>query len=215
MSGFEVFNNAGSVVINSDQTHTLFDTFDTPGIVDVGAYNQPTPFGNLRELGFTSHGWQRYQDYLYWVQLNPGAWCMPGANMFKPGTFRVIRTTRLKSIESGFLDVFDGNGNLIWSAKSAATMPRIMTYVDIPQNYDLNNATWSIAPGFSPFFLWNQCPGNLSDDGEVVGYSGLCVRWDGSNIQFAYVSRYQRTYLDIFNGRGNFRLPLAKFIGHN
>lgn len=216
MSGFEVFNNAGSTVINSDQVHTLFDAVDTPGIVEVGAYNQPSPFGNLSELGFTAHNWSRKQDFLYWIQLTTNnAWCFPGANMFKPGTFRVIRTTRNKAVQSGFLDVFDSSGKLIWSAKSAATMPRIMKYVDIPQNHNLNSSVFSLTPGFNPFFLWNQCPGNLSDDGEVVGYSGVFIRWTGSQIQFGYTSKYQRTYQQVFNGRGNFRLPLAKFQGYN
>lgn len=216
MSGFEVLNNDGSTIINSDQVHTLFDAVDTPGIVEVGAYNQTTPFGNLSELGFTAYNWNKRVDCLYWIQLTTNnAWCFPGASMFKPGTFRVIRTTRNKSIETGFLDVFDSTGKMIWSAKSAATMPRILKYVDIAQNYDLNANVYSLTPGFNPFFLWNQCPGNLSDDGVVVGYSGLCVKWTGSQIQFGYVSKYQKKFTEVFNGRGNFRLPLAKFQGYN
>lgn len=216
MSGFEILNDSGSTIINSDQVHTLFDAVDTPGIGPTGDYNLDTPFGSLQELGFTAANWTTKVDYLYWIQLTTNnAWCFPGGQMFKPGTFRIIRTSRLKAIQSGFCDVFDATGKLIWSAASAGTMPRIMDYVDIDQNYNLNANVVSITPGFNPFFLMNQCPGNISDDGTVIGYSGLFVKWTGSQLQFGYRSRYQRTYQQVFNGRGNFRLPLAKFQGYN
>ncbi|MGQ0422444.1 hypothetical protein ACT4US_31230, partial [Bacillus sp. HC-Mk] len=74
--------------------------------------------------------------------------------------------------------MLDSSGNIIWSAVSASKMPRVVGFFDVPANYDLQNNTFSITPGFNPWILVNNCPGNLSDDGETVGYSGLSLSGD-------------------------------------
>jgi hypothetical protein len=76
----------------------------------------------------------------------------------------MIRTTRNIGMQSGYLDVFDSAGNLIWSAASASKMPGLLVF-DVPANYDLQNNTFALNLSFNPWILVNNCPGNLSDDG--------------------------------------------------
>ncbi|MGQ7172706.1 hypothetical protein ACUOCP_46010, partial [Escherichia sp. R-CC3] len=78
--------------------------------------------------------------------------------------------------------------------------------------YDLQNNTFSITPGFNPWILVNNCPGNLSDDGETVGYSGLALKWTGSQLQGRYISSNQRNWSQTMQGRG-LRIPIARFVG--
>jgi hypothetical protein len=56
----------------------------------------------------------------------------------------MIRTARNIGMQSGYLDVFDSSGSLIWSAASASSMPRVVGFFDVPANYDLQNNTLAI-----------------------------------------------------------------------
>lgn len=216
MSGFEVFNNAGVSVINSDHKHSLFDSVYNPRVPYVGDYDLGTKFGNLSELGYLNTLDRRKDGFLYWIQFTQNnAWAFPGSDLFKAGNFRVIRTSRTKGITSGYCDVFDSNGQLIWSAASAGTMPRIMGFLDVAPSFDLNNNIASVTPGFNPFFLWGACAGSMSTDGVVAGYSGNLMRWTGSQLQTTWINRNQRTFQQIYNGRGNMKIPYAKFQGYN
>jgi hypothetical protein len=115
-------------------------------------------------------------------------------------------------MQSGYLDVFDTGGNLIWSAASASKMPRVVGFFDVPANYDLQNNTLSVSLSFNPWILVNNCPGNLSDDGTVTGYSGIVLKWTGSQLQGRYISKNQRSWSQTFQGRG-LRIPIAQFVG--
>lgn len=216
MSGFEVFNNSGAVTINSDQKHTIFDSIYNPRPLNTGDYNLSTKFGNISELAYINAGDIRKDGFLYWIQFTGNnQWGFPGSDMFKPNSIRVIRTSRNKTPSSGYLDVFDASGNLIFSAASAATMPRIMGFLDVPGSYDLTNNIVSVTPGFNPFFLWNACHGAMDTDGVASGYSGNLMRWTGSQLQTTWISSKQRGFNEIFNGRGNLKIPYAKFQGYN
>lgn len=218
MSGFEVFNNDGATVINSDQIHTLFDSIRTPGIGHTGDLDESTTFGNLNQLGFISPiSNSRVDGYLHWIQFTTnGGWAFPGPGLFKPGTFRVIRTSRNKNPVSGYLDVFDSSGKLIWSAQSATTMPRVVGYVDIPSSYNLEANIFSISPGFNPFFLWDAVAGTVDIPEEAQSsFSGSLVRWTGSQLQFHWIRRNCMSFSALFSGRGNFRIPYARFQGYN
>ncbi|MCP5581319.1 hypothetical protein NL290_27960, partial [Klebsiella pneumoniae] len=85
-------------------------------------------------------------------------------------------------VESGYLDVMNGNGDLIWSAKSASRVPRVRGFIDLPANSPVDSQIVSFSPGFNPWILMNMVPGNISDDGESTGYSGLLIKWTGSEI---------------------------------
>ena len=216
MSGFEVLNDAGVVLINSDQKHTIFDSIVTPGMLNTGDYNVSTPFGNVSSLAYLNYNFKREDGYLYWIQFTANnGWGYPGANLFVPNSIRVIRTSRNKPNVSGYLDVFDANGNLVWSAASAATMPRIMGFLDVAGNVNLEGQVVSVTPGFNPFFLWNNCFGQWSDDGFAVGYSGNLMRWTGSQLQTTWIRNNQKSFAEIFSGRGRLKIPYARFQGYN
>lgn len=217
MSGFEIFNDAGASVINSDQRHTVFADIKTYELTRLADYEGNTPFGNLNQLRSPLYDYDfRKPDYLYWLQFTTPAWCFPGAELYQPGTFRVIRTTRNYNPQSGYLDVFDSGGNLIWSAQSAAQMPRIMGFADIDSNYPLNGNVASFYPGFNPFFLLNSCPGSatIPDEG-TSGFNGVIIRWTGDRLDVSWIRRNQADYSTVFAGRGNLRILYGKFLGHN
>lgn len=216
MPGFEVFNNSGSVLINSDQKHTIYHSAFNIQVGAVGDYELNTPFGNLHSLGYANDATNRSDGYLHWIQfMSNGAWAFPGSGLFLPGTARVIRTSRNMQFPSGVLDVFDGSGQLIWSAVGAASMPRVTGFLEVAGNYPLEGNVVSASPGYNPFFLWESCMGQMSYDGVAAGYSGNLMRWTGSQLQTTWIRRNQRGFNDIFNGRGNMKIPMAKFLGWN
>ncbi|MBY6289493.1 hypothetical protein K5X92_00665 [Enterobacter bugandensis] len=212
MSGFEVYNSAGKLLVDSQNRSTLFyDQRSLGAVTEKGFYRVDSPFGDGSTLGFTQH--QFWNDgNLRWLQLDANKYGLPGADLLEDNAGRMIRTTRNIGMQSGYLDVFDAGGNLIWSAASASKMPRVVGFFDVPASYDLQNNTFTINLGFNPWILINNCPGNLSDDGGATGYSGIALRWTGSQLQGRYISKNQRNWSQILQGRG-LRIPIAQFVG--
>lgn len=212
MSGFAVWNQAGFQTINSDQRHTVLVNAYTPPLIDVGAVDGNTPFGRFVQLGWLHPNYYPTPNNLYWFRLNAGAWCFPGAWMFQPNTVQFCVTSRVQALNSGYLDVMDGGGNLIWSANSAANMPRILSLLDI--NGGVDSAVQGMQPGFSPWILMGACPGNFSVEEVSNGYSGLIFRWDGATLQTYWVRLNQNgTFANTFGDKGGLRIPLAYFNG--
>lgn len=212
MSGFEIFNEHGKLTIDSSNRSTLFYDLRATGITfDKSSFSISSPFGNGSTLGYIPTTlWN--DGNLRWLQLSPGKYGMPGANLLEDNAGNIIRTSRYLNMQSGYLDVFDASGALIWSALSASQMPRVMSFIDIPAGYDLQNNTAVFTLGFNPWILVNACPGNASDDGTGVGYSGLLIKWTGSQLQVRYVSKNQKSWSQTFMGYG-IRVPLAQFVG--
>ncbi|WP_409244190.1 hypothetical protein [Enterobacter cloacae] len=212
MSGFEVYNSDGKLLVDSQNRSTLFYDQRTLGAVtDKGAYRVNSPFGDGSKLGFTQQSFWN-DGRLRWLQLGTNKYGFPGADMLEDNAGSMIRTARNIGLQSGYLDVFDSAGSLIWSAASASKMPRVVGFFDVPANYDLQNNTFSVSLSFNPWILVNNCPGNLSDDGTVVGYSGVVLKWTGSQLQGRYISNNQRSWSQTFQGRG-LRIPIAQFVG--
>lgn len=212
MSGFEVYNSAGKLLVDSQNRSTLFyDQRSLGAVTEKGFYRVDSPFGDGSTLGFTQQ--QFWNDgNLRWLQLDTNKYGLPGADLLEDNAGRIIRTTRNIGMQSGYLDVFDAGGNLIWSAASASKMPRVVGFFDVPASYDLQNNTFTINLGFNPWILINNCPGNLSDDGGATGYSGIALRWTGSQLQGRYISKNQRNWSQTLQGRG-LRIPIAQFVG--
>ncbi len=213
--GFEVYNDAGALQIDSDNKTTLFsDIRNIDGLTDNGYYKIDNPFGGSYPFGFLKPADTPVPGYLYWFRLNAGAFAMPGAFSFQNGSGQIIRTTRNLGVESGYLDVMNGNGDLIWSAKSASRVPRVRGFIDLPANSPVDSQIVSFSTGFNPWILMNMVPGNISDDGESTGYSGLLIKWTGSEIQVKYTSKYQKNFSQSFGGRGGLKIPYAYFQGY-
>ena len=212
MSGFEVYNSDGKLLVDSQNRSTLFYDQRTLGAVtDKGSYRVNSPFGDGSTLGFTPQSFWN-DGRLRWLQLGTNKYGLPGADMLEDNAGSMIRTARNISMQSGYLDVFDSAGTLIWSAASASRMPRVVGFFDVPANYDLQNNTFSVSLSVNPLILVNNCPGNLSYHGTVVGYSGVVLKWTGSQLQGRYISNNQRSWSQTFQGRG-LRIPIAQFVG--
>lgn len=212
MSGFEVYNSAGKLLVDSQNRSTLFyDQRSLGAVTEKGFYRVDSPFGDGSTLGFTQQ--QFWNDgNLRWLQLDANKYGLPGVDLLEDNAGRMIRTTRNIGMQSGYLDVFDAGGNLIWSAASASKMPRVVGFFDVPASYDLQNNTFTINLSFNPWILVNNCPGNLSDDGGATGYSGIALKWTGSQLQGRYISKNQRNWSQTLQGRG-LRIPIAQFVG--
>lgn len=212
MSGFEVYNGSGKLLVDSQNRSTLFyDQRLTGAVTDKGFYRVDSPFGDGSTLGHTQQ--QFWNDgSLRWLQLDANKYGLPGANLLEDNAGRMIRTARNIGMQSGYLDVFDSSGSLIWSAASASSMPRVVGFFDVPANYDLQNNTLAINLTFNPWILINNCPGNITTDGTVGGYSGIVLKWTGSQLQGRYISKNQRSWSQTIQGRG-LRIPIAQFVG--
>lgn len=212
MSGFQVYNNNGKLLIDSDNRSTLFyDQRNLGAVTDIGFYEVNSPFGNGSTLGFMPTTYWA-DGRLRWVQLKPGKYGMLGANLIEADAGVMTRTDRNIAMQSGYLNVYDSSGSLVWTANSASKMPRVKAFVDIPANYDLQDKVFSVDLTFNPWILVNNCPGNLTDDGTVTGYSGIMLKWTGSQLQVSYVSKNQRNWNQSIQSRG-IRIPLAQFVG--
>ncbi|MGQ7173018.1 hypothetical protein ACUOCP_48345, partial [Escherichia sp. R-CC3] len=79
-----------------------------------------------------------------WLQLGTNKYGLPGADLLEDNAGSMIRTARNIGMQSGYLDILDSSGNIIWSAVSASKMPRVVGFFDVPANYDLQNNTFII-----------------------------------------------------------------------
>lgn len=212
MSGFEVTNQNGVVTINSDQRHTVVIASGAPTMDNfTGDMDRSTPFGNLNVLSALAQASYPRSNNLYWFRMNAGAWSFPGAWYFQRGTINFVTTSRVQALTSGYLDVFDSSGALIWSAISAANMPRVQTVLNIQaMNTD---QVYSVSLSYNPYILLGACPGEASDDGTVAGQSGILMRWTGSQLQYTWTNQYGKTFAEVFGGRGGLKIPLAVFNG--
>ena len=214
MSGFEAYNSAGKLMVDSsNRTTSIYDLRNTGSVTDKGTIIVTSTFGNGTTLGYLNSQFWNDGSSLRWMQMNSGRYGMPGADFFEDNAGRVMRTRRSVAIESGYLDVFNATGSLVWSAVTASKAPRIIDFLDIPAGYDLTNNTFVKSVSFSPWILINSCPGNVTYDGETTGYSGLMIKWDGTNLLARYVSQLQKTWAQTFQSTG-LRIPLAVFTGY-
>lgn len=213
MSGFQAFNAAGKLQVDGTYKPAMISQYvNIGGLWDQGYYQINNPFGDAYSFGSLPQNFYPNPS-TRWVRLNAGAFCFPGAEAFQPNSGQMMISTASVGVSSGYLDVFDPSGNLIWSAVSASAVPRIIDFIDVPAGYDLQNNTWVKNLSFQPWFLMNAFPGNISDDGSVIGYSGVVIRWDGSQIQVRYISQYQNSYMTALGGIG-LKIPLAYFTGY-
>ncbi|MDU4540979.1 MAG: hypothetical protein E6Y55_07965 [Klebsiella michiganensis] len=207
--GAAIRNQNGAIVVDSNFRHTVFHDKRMPQIIDTGAYDGNMQFGRIRELGYLSPDYEPKPGFLHWFRLTPNTWGFPGAWMFKPGQVEIIRTSRTQALQKGVLNVYSESQELLWSDISSYNMPRIRGF--ITPSLAVDNNVEAISPGFNPWILLNNCPGNLSDDGSVIGYSGLTFHWDGGTLRYKWERRYQWPFTDVFGGKPILNIPYAIF----
>lgn len=210
MSGYQYFNEAGALVIDSNYKGTYYlDTRDFTGISDVGFYNITCQLGNSLDMGFANAS-VPLDDSLRWFKPNNNAkMFFTGPDWVTASAGSMARTRSDLPIISGYRDVFNAAGVLVWSAAMAARIPRILGFFDIPPNFDLDNAVYSQYIGTNVWISVSSVPGgNISDDGTVTGYSGPFFRFTNGTLQCQWVNRFQQTWASTLRPYG-LRIPYA------
>jgi hypothetical protein len=215
MSGFQCYNDAGKLTIDSDNRAIVTSQVKAMGTLsDTGYYQINSSFGNGSTLGFLGTNFFPASG-LRWFQLQSnGRYCFPGAYLYEAGTGRFMLSNRTVVLTSGYLDVCNSAGNLIWSAASAGTMPRVRGFFTIPAGHDLGTALTVTSPFADPWICVSQCVGNVSDDGTVTGYSGMLIKRNSStSFTLQYVNQYQMSYTAAM-GSAQVQIALASFTGY-
>lgn len=212
-AGFQAYNSAGVLQIDGTYKPAMIGTYKAiSGLTDYGYYQIPNPFGGDYTFGFLPQNFYSNPSCRF-VRLAAGQYAMLGADLYSANAGAMMMCTQNQGVSSGYCDVFNGSGALIWSAVSAASVPRLMDIVTIPPGYDLQANTYSVSLSYQPWIMSNCLPGNISDDGTVTGYSGVIVNWTGSQLQFRYVSKLQNSYSTALGSYG-LRIPLAYITGY-
>ena len=210
MSGFETYNTAGALVVSSDYTGTyLRDSRAYSAITDAGYFNINTPLGNGTDMGYVSNPYPT-DGNLLWFKFNNGAKIMFNGDQpygtANAGT--MARTGTDVATTSGYLDVFNAAGALVWSAVTAAKIPRILGFFDIPAGYDLDNTAYSQNIGTGTYLLASAAPSNLGGDGGTSGYSGVMFSYSGGVLNAFWARQNQRTWAATMKNYG-MRIPYA------
>lgn len=215
MSGFQVYNSAGALTIDSNNKSVVTSQLKAMGnLSDTGFYQINSAFGNGSTLGFLQDNFFPDQG-LRWFQIqNDGRYCFAGARLYEAGSGRFMISSNTNGISSGYLDVYDAGGQLIWSAASAGSMPRVQGFFSVPAGYDLSNALTLNTSFANPWICISQCPGNISDGGTATGYSGLLIRRNNStSFTLQYVNSKQKPYSTAMGNNG-LNIALCSFTGY-
>ncbi|WP_223565471.1 hypothetical protein [Pantoea sp. OVA07A] len=208
MSGYQVWNSAGALVIDSDFKGTYYqDAVNYAGITDIGYYDISCQLGNSTDMGHVSAS-VPLDDSLRWFKPNNNAkMFFTGPDWMTANAGSMARTRSDMPVESGYRDVFNSAGQLVWSAVMAAKIPRILGFFDVPANFDLDNTVYSQYIGTNTWFLISSIPGgNISDDGSVTGFSGPFFRFINGTLQCQWVNKNQQSWASTLKPYG-MRIP--------
>ena len=208
MSGYQVFNSAGALVVDADYKGTYYkDTVTYTGLTDIGYYNISCQLGNSTDMGHVINS-VALDDHLRWFKPNNNAkMFFTGPDWMTANAGSMARTRSDLPVESGYRDVFNSSGELIWSAVMAAKIPRILGFFDIPANFDLDNTVYSQSIGADVWILVSSIPGgNISDDGAVTGFSGPFFKFTNGTLQCQWVNQNQLTWANSLKPYG-LRIP--------
>lgn len=216
MSGFQLYNSAGYLTIDSESKGTVVSKYKTmPTLSSVGdPTGARTAFGNGSTLGYLPYNFFTDMQGLRWFQFTrTNSYCFPGAEAYEVGSGRFMSTTT-GTLQSGYLDVYDAAGSLVWSAAGASTMPRITDFLTIPAGYDIQSNVLSMNLSYNPWICISQAPGNYSPDPEgPLGASGFQFRWTGTQLQVLWFTVNQRSWLQLFPSN-QYKIALARFQGY-
>lgn len=212
MSGYQTFNSAGAKVVDSDFFGTYYrDSKAYSSVTDKGYFSISTPIGNATDMGFAVGPYPKDAN-LQWFKFNNNAKVIFGYPYMTASAGRMARTGYDVATTSGYLDVFNASGKLVWSAVTAAKVPRITGFFEIPVNYDLDNSPYSQSIGTNTWLLASNCPGNLSTDGVTSGYSGLFFRFSGGVLQVVWINKNQVSWANTLKPYG-LKIPYAILPG--
>lgn len=228
-------------IVNNDRGFTIVDD-STKNIGTVGSNiitTLPDSSGALSiTISFTSGGPSWFAKTMYDCRTiaipklddgpMPMSIIMPNDGAFGAGkgTFSTNCGTLYQlrqdySVQSGYLDVFDANGNLIWSAASAEKVPRVVQVINIKYEDLIANGGegTEIDIGVGSGFLVDNIIGSLDIN---PGPTGTTARWFamywGYNqgklkLAFKYKSIYYNLGIITALQRYGFNLFVFKFAG--
>lgn len=208
MSGYQVWNDKGALVIDADFKGTYYyDNRIYSGISDIGFYNITCQLGNSTDMGFAV-GSAPLDDSLRWFKpTNNAKMFFSGPDWMTAYAGSMARTRSDQPVISGYRDIYNSAGVLVWSAAMAARIPRILGFFDIPPDFDLDNYVYSQYIGTNVWLCVSAIPGgNISDDGVVAGYSGPFFKFIDGTLQCQWVNRYQQTWASTLKPYG-LRIP--------
>lgn len=213
-AGFQSYNLDGSPQVDSTLPYMRTRTSSPTGPITAGYYRFPNPWEPGNPFGVaTGMPPNPGTPVQTWVRLNVGGAFIPFANQYTANAAFAIQTDVTTPITSGYLDVYDDSGKLVWSALSAGGMPRVQGVMKFDSSTDLDSGI-SIPFSFSPFILSNTCMGEVSDDGVVVAWSGMAFRWTGTHLQVRWIRQNQPTFSPNVPARGGAYVPYARFAGY-
>lgn len=216
MSGFEVYNSSGALTIDSTNKSIVISTLKgMPALIDTGLYVfNNSVLGNGKTLGFLPMNFFPDAGLRWFQPLVNGTYFYPGVSLYEAGSGRFMLSSNTTALQSGYLDVFDAGGQLVWSAASAGSMPRIIDFFTVPAGHDLGTVLTLNTAFADPWICISQCPGMVSDDGVVLAYSGIMIkRLSSTQFQLQYINKNQKNFSTAMGGNG-FRIALAYFTGY-
>ena len=194
MSNFVVYNSEGNVVVDDTQKHigtiatntiTTLPPFVGHQILEsFDALSAPSWYPvmeiDTRVVKFTP---VQGEVPLVILMPNPVAYGA-GCGTFSTNCGKLHCLRQDYSIESGYLDVYDANGNLIWSAKSAEKVPRVTQVVHFTYEDLINDKEVYI--GHDAGFMVNNILGALDmNHGPTGTYTThFVIFWRFNNGNF-------------------------------
>jgi len=210
VSGFQYWNSNGALMIDSNYKGTYYqDSMEYQNITDIGFYQIETTIGNSLDMGYVFNKFPE-SDSLMWFKPNNGSkMVFGGTDLMTANAGRMARSRSDLPVESGYRDVFNSAGELVWSVVHAAKIPRVIGFYDIPVNFDLDNTAYSQYIGADTWILASNAPGAITFDGGEAGYSGLFFRFINGTLSCQWISKNQSSWLSTIKPYG-LRIPIAK-----
>lgn len=147
MSGFEVRNDLGEVIVSSEIKLLTEYARQTIGAVNTW-YQTTSPIMDKRigVCGLPDLGVPNMLTLLKF-RSTPDSICGCGNVYFSENAGELIHLTADNVPESGFLDVYNETGDLTWSAKTAGKVPRITRVVQLTYAQMVQSVSFQIEQG--------------------------------------------------------------------
>ena len=185
MSGFEVRNDRGEVIVSSDIK--MFTEVARQAITTVnGWYRQQSPIIDkpIGVAGLPDLGIPNLLTLLDFSKTG-GSVCGCGNVYYSANAGSLVHLSGDALPESGFLDIHNEDGHLVWSAKTAGKVPRISRVVHLTYAQLTASASFNIASGelmMLNHLVAYQLPGAGNHGGAKHG--GLYWKKSGNVMTF-------------------------------
>lgn len=217
MSNFEIYNNNAELIIS--------DTFIHSGQIKREPTKATVRWYNIDSTGLNAPS---FIDKLLYapvfdklageipmglLKFNEGG-CICGNEYYSVDCGTISWCNREYSIESGYLDVYNEFGDIVWSAKSASKVPRITQVINLTASQIRDGARIYIG---NQWLMLNNLPSVMlpAPAGRLTA-GGLYMKWSNGwlDVQFKLASNTSTTteYLTQLWGQYGLNIYLCTFI---